>query len=177
LAALAGLGRDLPHARAATYTVTNINAGGPGSLRQAILDANGNIGHDTIDFSTTSTIVLTDALPEIGDDLTITGVTMRDGSAGTGGGIWSAGDLHLNAVHILSNSASIGGGVFIDQGSTTLSGTRVISNSAGSGGGVFAKEESATLNMSGGEIGNNSANYYGGGIYVTSGTATVGTKT
>jgi ABC-type transporter Mla subunit MlaD len=33
-----------------TYTVTNANASGIGSLRQAIVDANENFGHDTIDF-------------------------------------------------------------------------------------------------------------------------------
>ncbi|MDT3778358.1 DUF4347 domain-containing protein [Nitrospira sp. MA-1] len=40
----------------ATYTVTNTNNSGAGSLRQAILDANGNPGTDTISFN----IALTD---------------------------------------------------------------------------------------------------------------------
>ena len=35
----------------ATYTVTNTNDSGAGSLRQAILDANGNAGADTIEFN------------------------------------------------------------------------------------------------------------------------------
>ncbi|OQY37181.1 MAG: hypothetical protein B6243_01295, partial [Anaerolineaceae bacterium 4572_5.2] len=50
-----------------SYTVTNTNAGGPGSLRQAILNANANAGHDTITFgpNVTGTITLTDALPAI----------------------------------------------------------------------------------------------------------------
>ncbi|HEX5701264.1 MAG TPA: hypothetical protein VFX77_11495, partial [Rubrobacter sp.] len=37
-------------ARAATYTVTNINDSGPGSLRQAITDANSSTGADLIVF-------------------------------------------------------------------------------------------------------------------------------
>ena len=41
----------------ATYTVTNTNDSGADSLRQAILDANGNAGADTIEFN----IALTDA--------------------------------------------------------------------------------------------------------------------
>ena len=71
LAVLAGLGGSLPRARAATYTVTNTNASGPDSLRQAILDANDNAGHDTSDFGISGAIVLTGALPAIVDDLTI----------------------------------------------------------------------------------------------------------
>jgi len=38
-------------ANAATYVVTNTNDAGPGSLRQAIIDANGNIGTDDIAFN------------------------------------------------------------------------------------------------------------------------------
>jgi titin len=38
-------------ARAATYTVTNTDDSGPGSLRQAIIDANNNPDPDTIEFN------------------------------------------------------------------------------------------------------------------------------
>jgi hypothetical protein len=38
-------------ASANTYTVTNTNASGPGSLDQAIQDANGNVGADIINFA------------------------------------------------------------------------------------------------------------------------------
>src|SRR4051794_10285910 len=34
-----------------TYTVTNVNDDGPGSLRQAIIDANANVGADSIGFN------------------------------------------------------------------------------------------------------------------------------
>ena len=37
--------------QAATFTVTNTSDGGPGSLHQAILDANANAGTDTIEFN------------------------------------------------------------------------------------------------------------------------------
>ncbi len=37
--------------RAATFTVLNTNDSGPGSLRQAILDANATPGADTIAFN------------------------------------------------------------------------------------------------------------------------------
>lgn len=60
----------------ATYTVTNTNDSGTGSLRQAIIDANNNSGSDTILFnigSGVATINLSSALP------TITGTTIIDG--------------------------------------------------------------------------------------------------
>lgn len=38
-------------AAAATFTVTTVNDGGPGSLRQAVLAANTNAGLDTIAFN------------------------------------------------------------------------------------------------------------------------------
>ncbi len=60
---------------AATFNVTNTNDSGPGSLRQAILDANANAGHDTITFGAgaSGTIVLASTLPQIADDLTVSG--------------------------------------------------------------------------------------------------------
>jgi parallel beta-helix repeat protein len=48
---MAGLPMVTQTARAATYTVTNTNDSGPGSLRQAIIDANNNSDPDTIDFN------------------------------------------------------------------------------------------------------------------------------
>ena len=62
-----------------TYTVTNTNDSGAGSLRQAILDANANAGADTIDFNITGTgdhtINLLTALPNITDQVTIDATT------------------------------------------------------------------------------------------------------
>jgi hypothetical protein len=48
---LTGLPMATPRVRAATYTVTNTNDSGPGSLRQAIIDANNTPGQDTIAFN------------------------------------------------------------------------------------------------------------------------------
>ena len=71
---------------AATYTVTNTNDSGPGSLRQAILDANANPGADVIEFNIAGggpyeIEPITD-LPTITDPLTIDGST-QPGFAGT----------------------------------------------------------------------------------------------
>ena len=60
---------------AATYTVVNLDDAGPGSLRQAITDANANAGADTIVFNAglTGTITLASDFPNISDALTISG--------------------------------------------------------------------------------------------------------
>ena len=63
----------LAAAHAATFTVTNTNDSGAGSLRQAVLDANTASGADTINFSVTGTIVLTTGQIQIADALTIVG--------------------------------------------------------------------------------------------------------
>lgn len=66
-------------ARAATFTVTNTNDSGAGSLRQAILDANVNTDFDTINFNIPGagvrTINLLSPLPIIRTLLTIDGLS------------------------------------------------------------------------------------------------------
>lgn len=76
-AALAlGLGLSFaPTTYAATFTVTNLNDSGAGSLRAAITSANGAAGADTVNFQAglTGTITLTTGEIAITDDVTITG--------------------------------------------------------------------------------------------------------
>lgn len=71
-------------ARAATYTVTTTADSGPGSLRQAILDANANPGADTIAFNIpgggVQTITPLTALPDITETVTIDGYTQPGSS-------------------------------------------------------------------------------------------------
>ncbi len=70
-------------AAAATFTVTTTADSGPGSLRQAILDANAAPGADTIDFAVAGTITPTSALPSITDTVTIDGYTAPGAMANT----------------------------------------------------------------------------------------------
>ena len=69
---------------ATTFLVTNTNDSGPGSLRQAILDANANPGADTINFNIPGPSLLIQpllGLPDIVDPVVIDGST-QPGFAG-----------------------------------------------------------------------------------------------
>jgi hypothetical protein len=70
--------RCLPSATPVTFTVTNTNDSGPGSLRQAILNADGTPGPSIITFAIGNgqqTIRPTSALPAITNPVTIDGTT------------------------------------------------------------------------------------------------------
>jgi hypothetical protein len=74
-------------AMADTFPVTNTNDSGPGSLRQAIIDANGHGGMDTIAFNIPGagvrTIALAAELPVITSPVIIDGYTQPGSSANT----------------------------------------------------------------------------------------------
>src|SRR5262245_20140382 len=76
-------------AMAATFTVTNADDAGVGSLRQAITDANAAAGADTIEFnivgSGVHTIVPATPLPQITGPVTIDGYTQPGATANTNG--------------------------------------------------------------------------------------------
>ena len=100
---------SLNTAVADTYPVTNANDSGSGSLRQAILDANGHGGLDNISFnipgSGVRTITPATALPAITSPVTIDGYTQPGSSANT----LEGGD---NAVILIElNGANAGSGI------------------------------------------------------------------
>jgi len=159
---------------ASTHTVTNTDASGPGSLRQAILDANASGGHDTVTFApgVSGIIVLTSTLPEIDDHLTIVGPG-ADTLAISGDNSYrvlrvaSGVTVTISGVTIRDGNAygSPGGGIR-SAGALILTATHVVSNNAVHGGGVYVGYGSATL--SGGQIVSNTAEE-GAGLYVSSG--------
>jgi hypothetical protein len=88
------------------YTVSNLNDTGPGSLRQAIVNANNHPGRDTITFNIPGpgvhTISPTLALPPLTDEVSIDGYTQPGASSNT----LAIGD---NAVPLIElNGASAG---------------------------------------------------------------------
>jgi len=118
----------------------------------------------------------------------ISNLTIKNGLAGTGGGIYNNGTLTLSNAILSGNSAgNLGGGIFSGSGSSltlindTLSGNR----SHGSGGGIFTD---GTLTLSNSTLSSNSASQsgssvpddsygFGGGIYNNGGTATLSNAT
>jgi hypothetical protein len=102
-----------------TFTVTSVADAGPGSLRQAILDANAATGDDKIAFSLggggVRRITCAAGLPPITDTLTIDGMT-QPGYAGTplveviGSGTANAGTgLYLQTHHSVIRGLAIDG--------------------------------------------------------------------
>ena len=98
---------------AATFTVTNTNDSGPGSLRQAILDANTSLGTDTIDFNIPGTgphtIQPLSALPTITDSVIIDGYTQPGATPNTNGP-----GLGVNAVLMIELDGTNAGAPFVD---------------------------------------------------------------
>ena|GEM_PF-780406 len=182
-----------------SFTVTNLNDSGPGSLRDTIASAPTGA---TIDFSVAGTIILSSTL-SITRDLAISGpgasnlaisgnnavrvlsvpggqtvnisdVTIENGNgyASTyGGGIYiNSGTLTLSNCTISGNSASYGGGIFNYDGAVMLTNCAVSANSAGIGGGIY---DGGVLTATNSTLSGNSADDHGGGIYQAYGKLTL----
>lgn len=145
-----GLAASL-QAVAATYSVTGGGDSGPGTLRQAILDANANAGADIISI-TASPITLTSALPTITDPVTITG------QGATSTIIVGASGARIFDI----NSAT--GVVLIERLTIRGAGTGTVS---GDGAGIRAAG-AGNLNLSQIAVENNAASLSGGGLHTTS---------
>ncbi len=194
--------------RCVPSTVTNLNDAGAGSLHDALVTtpAGGTVDFQP---GLTGTITLTSGELDIGQDLTIawpgagviivsgnhafevfniaasamvnvSGLTIANGSADDGGGIFNAGTLSLSNSTVSSNSADRGGGI-CNAGTVTISASTFGDNTANgldidfpsSGGAVF---NGGMLTLSNSILSGNSASgvdiSLGGGIS-NSGTAII----
>lgn len=196
---VAPLTPSAPNAQAGTVLiVTNTDNAGPGSLRQAVLDA---VSGDVIQFdpsiagqtiSLTSGPVFLDGLVTIegpaGAGMTISGsflsqvfyvlggfATFRNLSIvhgrtnDNGGGIFVGGSALLDHVLVADNHADAGGGI-AGAGNThlTLLNSTLSGNTADGGGAVVSH---GTLTMYNSTIVNNTAITIGGGLAIVAGTA------
>ena len=100
-----------------------------------------------------------------GDTLTLTDLTVQNGSTtGNGGGFSSNGAVTLNNVTVSGNSAGDRGGGIYTLGAVTLNNSTVSGNSAtDNGGGLYNRNGLITMTNS--TVSDNSSNRYGGGIY------------
>ena len=161
-----------------TYTVTTTGNSGPGSLRQAILNANTTPGEDHIVFDLSGctptspcVISLSSLLPVITDSLTMTGTGMTslviDANNGFRG--LNAEDVPVSVADLtIQNGNTPGRGAGIRSfGELTLTRVQLLNNHAeDDGGGVFAGGD---LKVSDSYIENNTSLSDGGGLYADSG--------
>ena len=165
-----------------TFIVTNLDDNGPGSLRQAILDANSAAGADIIadiiqfDSGLTGTILLTSGELDITDD----SVDIQ----GPGASVVTVSGSNLSRVFYVTANATIsgltisggnsskGGGIYNAYGTLAVDNAILSGNSAsGNGGGIYNAYGALTVDNS--TLSGNSASG-GGGIYSANyGTSTV----
>jgi len=156
---LAGAGEDLAATGDLDITA-NLTITGAGA-RQTIID--GGALDRVFDIAPNG------ALPTV----TISGVTIRNGSAGgaTGGGIRiNLGTVTLNDCSLTGNSAGTNGGALFNAGTLAVNRCTLNGNTSGGfGGGVY---NGATLALTNSTLSGNTASSIGGGLYNTA-TATL----
>jgi hypothetical protein len=163
-------------AQAATITVTNTNDSGPGSLRQALADANDG---DTINFTVTGVIGLTSSELTVDKSITISGpgpdiltVSRSSNTAFRIFHVMVGQTVNIEGLTISNGNADIGGGILNDQATLTLTNCSVVNNVASqSGGGIADGFAGGSLTIIHSTISGNSAVGpfpftfgYGGGI-------------
>jgi hypothetical protein len=149
---------------AATFTVTNTNNSGPGSLRQALTDSNNTAGSDTIVFdpavfSTQQTIQLANAIqifPATGDSITIAGpgahlLTIRGNGVDDGSGqifnrVGVPHALSLSGMTLTNAGGSAVSNNFSGaQFSLTVTNVAFVANKNGFGGGGISNAAALTV--------------------------------
>lgn len=171
-----------------TFTVTNTNDSGNGSLRDAIDDANASGGSDKIIFAAAvqgRAININSSLPSISDDVTIkadnAGVTVdAGGRAGVRPFYLAAASATLKNLTITGGRATAagddGGGIYNAQGVLTLSKCVVSNNRCDDdGGGIYS--ETGTVELKNSRVTANASGIHGGGIYSSGGSLTIDKST
>src|SRR5262249_31149020 len=177
----------------ATFTVTNLDDAGTGSLRQAITHTNAAGGPDDITFDpslTGGTITLAGALPTITDPLTVTGLGQAaltvKGTTGIRVFRIDAGvTATITDLTVTGGSVAGPGGGILNNGTLTLQRVTVSGNAAtgggNNGGGVASIEArigvGASLTVLDGTVSGNTAGGSGGGIENGIGSFTTITRT
>jgi len=157
-------------ARAATITVTNTNDSGPGSLRQALADTNDG---DTINFTVTGTIGLTNGELLVDKSVTISGPGAANLAvdASVISRVFHIGSGKTVSISGLTLTDGRGGGEILNDHATLTIDNCAVQNSFALeynyGGGVYndGSAGTATLTILNSAITSNHAYSFGGGIY------------
>ncbi len=185
---------------AATLTVTSTSDSGPGTLRNAIATASsGDTINFNLPAQSTITVVSTLSICNSqtltisgpgasqlavsgngavlvfnicsGANVTVSGLTVENGSGILGGGIYNGGTLAIPSGALSGNSADAGAGIY-NVGTLTLANSTISGNSAsGEGGGI--ENEGGTATLANITVSGNFASDGGGGIENTYGPLTL----
>ena len=98
-----------------------------------------------------------------GATVQIGGLTIRDGTGDTGGGIMNQGALTLTNSAVVSNTATLNGGGIANSDALTVIGSTVADNRTGNGGGGIYASQAATTTVANSTVSSNRASA-GGGI-------------
>lgn len=180
-ATVAGAALAASTAGAAPFDVTNLNDAGPGSLRDAIAQANAAGGADAITFQSdlTGTIAVGPEMA-VTDDLEIRGpgsetVTLDGGGSERIVGVTSAGEVSISGLAFTNGNAGgfDGGAIYVDDTSTELDDVVVTGSTAFRGGGAFFRTNDFAVANS--RFTGNTAAYSGGGVagYGSAGAASI----
>jgi hypothetical protein len=153
-------------------TITNTNDSGPGSLRQALVDANDG---DTINFAVTGTIGLTSGELLVDKSITISGPGAKNLAIGGNGKscvfyVASGETVTISALTIISgHTTDNGGGIHNDHATLILNDCALTDNLADNvGGAIYNNGEqngSALVLIDNTSFSDNLANYNGGAIF------------
>jgi hypothetical protein len=175
-----------PGADAAVFNVTNLSDSGAGSLRQAIVDANGAAGADvvTFDAALTGTITLTTGQLYIVDSLDVQGpgpavITVSGNNASRVFYAYSPTttiDVRIAGLTITEGATAVGAGVVNFGQVLALDDVVITENNATLvGAGIFSTGINSSLTITNSTISGNVSDDDGGGIFIyqAGGTTTI----
>jgi hypothetical protein len=189
-------------AHATTILVSNTNDNGPGSLRQALVDANDGETIDATGISGVITLITGELLVDksvtiegagadllaidgnatghvfqigSGETVAISGLTIRNGQGNFGGGILNGAGATLTITNstLTGNTGAFGGGIF-NSGTLTIVNSTVSSNTASEGAGAY-NDGAGALTTTNSTFSGNAAG--GGGASLNLGTLQIANST
>jgi len=166
-----------PTAHAATFTVSNLNDSGAGSLRDAVATANVTAGPDVINFQPglTGVITLTSGQLEVTDSVDIQGpgassLSVSGNDSSRVFYLYSGAALlnvSISNLTITNGASSIGAGIANFNENLDLDGMVITNNAASDdGGGLWMDGFDFRFDIQNSTITGNTAQSKGGGVYV-----------